>query len=256
MEYIRRFGTTTSKTLFRVAIDGPAASGKSSTAKMVAQRLGFNYIDSGAMYRSVTLKALRERLDPSLSENDSKIATLAQSISLQLVTTPSTTPNALPITRVFMDSEDVSELIRTSDITRNIGGIAKNPEVRAALLTKQRAMGQGENHRDQNTKGIVMDGRDVTTVVFPDAELKIYLQADAKVRAERRYQEMKAKNLEGSYDTILKELLERDHADMTRKISPLKKAKDAIVVDTSNMTFDEQVERIVSLAQEKLKFDN
>ncbi|ORX97696.1 cytidylate kinase [Basidiobolus meristosporus CBS 931.73] len=252
-QYLRKFGTTASKTLFRVAIDGPAASGKSSTAKMVAQKLGFNYIDSGAMYRSITLKALRAQLDPSLPQNDAKIADLAKSTSLQLVTTPNASPSALPNTQIFMDSEDISDLIRTSEITRNIGGVAKNPGVRAALLLKQRAMGQGENQRDHDTKGIVMDGRDVTTVVFPDAELKIYLQADAKVRAERRYKEMQAKNLEGSYETILKELLERDHADMTRKISPLKKADDAIVVDTSDMTFNEQVERIVTLANERLK---
>jgi len=220
------------KKRIKIAIDGPAASGKSTTARLVARKLNYLYIDSGAMYRAVTLKALRLNIPV---ENFPKIAEVAEKISIELNQNNSRT-------EVFMDGEDVSEAIRTPPVTDNIGPVAANPRVREILVEKQRSLGK--------EGGVVMDGRDITTVVFPDAELKIYMQASAEERARRRVKELVEKGIGADFDKILQAIIERDNADFTRSHGPLKKTAGAVIIDTTQLTIEEQVERIYRLASE------
>jgi len=214
-----------------IAIDGPAASGKSTTAREVARQMDYLYIDTGAMYRAVTLLALREGAAMEDAEALVRIAAKAE-ISFQQ------TDNGL---RLFLNGEDVSDAIRTSEVTRNIKPIAANPEVRELLVEKQRRLG--------DYGGVVMDGRDIGTVVFPDAELKIYMEASVEARAERRLQELKRKEANASFEEIMRDLIARDESDMNRSAGPLRKADDAILIDTTALTPAEQTTRIVSLAK-------
>ncbi|KAG2172210.1 hypothetical protein INT43_004751 [Umbelopsis isabellina] len=243
--------------IFRVAIDGPAASGKSTTAKLLAEKLSFGYIDSGAMYRAITLKCLRLGISPSDSSKATEIGKIAQATTI-------TFPNMSSV--VVDKTEDVSSEIRSSTITSNIGGVASNKSVREALAEMQRALARGDypetfegregiNHNGKQVKGMVMDGRDIGTVILPDAELKVFLIADAQVRAQRRYDEMVQRNKleEGeTVDKIKKELEQRDHEDTTRAVSPLKKADDAVELDTSNLTIPQQVEAIEELIRNRM----
>ncbi|KAL0075023.1 cytidylate kinase [Phycomyces blakesleeanus] len=235
--------------LFRIAIDGPAASGKSTTAKLVARRLNFGYIDSGAMYRAVTLKCLENGIDPTQKNNDAKVAKLASEASIRFPRLGS----------VELDGRDVSSLIRSSEIVRAIAPVAANPSVRATLAQQQRDLASGATESglssESQPKGVVMDGRDIGTVILPDAELKVYIIADARIRAQRRFDELMAKQGTApgeSVDDIARDLAARDLADQTRKISPLKKAEDAVVLDTSNCTIEEQVDSIERLVHSRM----
>ena len=214
----------------KIAIDGPAASGKSTTARLVADKLHYLYIDSGAMYRAVTLKALRNKIPP---DDFAKVAALAEKIAIRFKQNDS-------VTEVYMDGEDVSGAIRTPEVTNSIGPVAANPRVRQILVEKQRILGrQG---------GVVMDGRDITTVVFPDAELKIYMKASAEERARRRVKELAEKAIPADFEEILQAINDRDRADFSREHGPLKQAPDAIVLDTTRLSIQEQVEKIYQLA--------
>ncbi|KAF9925041.1 hypothetical protein FBU30_005120 [Linnemannia zychae] len=257
---------------FQIAIDGPAASGKSTTAKMVAQRLGFDYIDTGAFYRCVTLASLSKGLNPSDPSLAPQISALAQSSHIGLKTifssTPSSTPtsnnnvSSLPTTKVFLDSRDVSSEIRTGTVSKFVSAVAAIGPVREAVLEKVRAIGASDQQHPHSSKdgsssspGLVMDGRDIGTVVLPNADLKVFLVADSRVRAERRLRELAKNNSHQGeildLDSVQKDLERRDELDRTRKVSPLRKAEDAVELDTSNLTIEGQVDAIVQEARRR-----
>ena len=219
----------------KIAIDGPAGSGKSTTAREVAKRLNYIHIDSGAMYRAVTLKAIKLKIP---TEDSDRIIEIASSITLQF-------KNVDSQFFIYMNGKDISGLIRTPEINNAINSVAANPEVRKILVKKQQQLGR--------SGGIVMDGRDIGTVVFPDAELKIYLQADAKERARRRFDEFKSKGIVISFEKVLEEVNTRDNADLSRKYGPLKIAPDAVVIDTTRFTIEEQIEKVYRLAMVRIK---
>lgn len=211
-----------------IAIDGFSSCGKSTMAKDLAKEIGYIYVDTGAMYRSVTLYALRHNLfnaDGSIREEELKAQMKNIDISFQLNKT-----TGRPDT--FLNGENVEKDIRSLEVSSHVSPIATLPFVRAALVAQQQRMGAG--------KGIVMDGRDIGTVVFPDAELKIFVTASAEVRAQRRYDELKAKGMEADFNDILKNVEERDYIDSHRATSPLRKAPDAIELDNSNLTIAQQ----------------
>lgn len=208
-----------------VAIDGPAASGKSTTAKILAGRLGYTYIDTGAMFRSVTLRVLREGLLDALREDSSKVSDLLQGLTI-----------GFNGDRVLLDGEDVSEAIRENQVSREVSFISSLKPVRDKLKELQQEMGR--------KRGIVMDGRDIGTVIFPDAELKIFLVADPRERAKRRHAELSLKANGAAVPTIEEleaEIVKRDKDDEERTHAPLRRHPDAVVVDTSKLTIDEQV---------------
>ncbi|MFZ0390027.1 MAG: (d)CMP kinase [Calditrichia bacterium] len=219
----------------KIAIDGPAASGKSTTARLLANKLDYTYIDSGAMYRAVTLKALRSKVP--VTENR-RVAEIAASIKLRLEKDPEKTV-------IFMDEEDISEAIRTPEIDRAISPVAANPMVRELLVKLQQQMGVAG--------GVVMDGRDIGTVVFPDAELKIYMKASAEERALRRRKELAQRGIEADLQQLTAEIRQRDRADRERSHGPLKMAADAVELDTTKLTIAEQVERIFQLALQRIQ---
>ena len=211
-----------------IAIDGFSSCGKSTMAKDLAKEIGYIYVDTGAMYRSVTLYALCHNLfnaDGSIREEELKTQMKNIDISFQLNKT-----TGRPDT--FLNGENVERDIRSMEVSSHVSPIAALPFVRAALVAQQQRMGAG--------KGIVMDGRDIGTVVFPDAELKIFVTASAEVRAQRRYDELKAKGMEANFNDILKNVEERDYIDSHRATSPLRKAPDAIELDNSNLTIAQQ----------------
>lgn len=215
-----------------IAIDGPAGSGKSTTARLVAQKLGYIYIDTGAMYRALTLKVIESEVDPS---NEDEVARLVEDTKIELLYENGNL-------RVFLDGKDVTEKIRSPQVTSLVSLVSAHPKVRTAMVKKQRELGKNG--------GVVMDGRDIGTVVFPEAELKIFMKADIKERAKRRQKEMESQGFKVGIDEVMKELEERDKFDSTREFSPLKKANDAIEIDTTNLTIDEQVELVLKKAYE------
>lgn len=211
-----------------IAIDGYSSCGKSTMAKDLAREVRYIYVDTGAMYRSVTLYAMRNGLfnaDGSINtcELEQKMGEINISFRLNSET-------GRPDT--YLNGELVEKDIRTMEVSARVSPIAALPFVREALVARQQAMGK--------EKGIIMDGRDIGTVVFPDAELKIFVTASAEVRAQRRYDELKAKGMPADFDDILKNVKERDYIDSHREVSPLRKADDAIELDNSNMTIAEQ----------------
>ena len=211
-----------------IAIDGHSSCGKSTMAKDLARKIGYVYVDTGAMYRAVTLYALRNNLfdaDGSIKEDELKSRMGDISISFRL-----NTATGRPDT--YLNGENVEQEIRTMQVSNRVSPIAALPFVRQALVAQQQAMGK--------EKGVVMDGRDIGTTVFPDAELKVFVTASAEVRAQRRYDELKAKGMDADYNDILKNVQERDYIDSHRPTSPLRKADDAIELDNSNRTVDEQ----------------
>ncbi len=215
-----------------VAIDGPAGSGKSTTARLAAQRLGYLYLDTGAMYRAVTLKALREGVDV---RDEEAVAKLAEEAQIDLVMRDGKLT-------VLLDGEDVTEAIRMPEVSRNIGPVADNPEVRRILVERQRQMGkQG---------GVVAEGRDIGTVVFPDAEVKLFLTALPHERARRRHKELLSKGVNLPLSDIREEIEKRDQEDMSRPVGALRKAPDAIELDTTGLSIEEQVAEVVRLAKE------
>ena len=209
-----------------VAIDGPAATGKSTTAKLVAHKLGFTYLDTGAMYRCVTLSILKH--DIHLDDKQS-LHSLLSNVDIQFEKSGSL---------VFLNGEDVTDDIRKSAVTNNVSAVSSIQEVRAFLVENQRKI--AKNH------DCVVEGRDIGTIVFSKAEVKIYLVADSRIRAKRRQLELSKLGEEKSLDILIAEIQKRDSLDSSRKNSPLRKANDAIEVDTSNMTINSQVEYIVN----------
>lgn len=210
--------------IFQIAIDGPSGAGKSTIAKRVAKELGIDYIDTGAMYRAVGLKMLRlgipmeenEELQKMLDETDVDFAE----------------------ERVYLDGEDVSDLIRTQEISKAASDCSAFAMVRNKLVELQQAMGK--------RKSVIMDGRDIGTVVLKDAEYKYYLTATPEERAMRRFKELKAKGSEDTYEKVLEDVNKRDYNDMHRAVTPLRQAEDAILIDSTDMTIEEVVAYIIS----------
>jgi cytidylate kinase len=209
----------------KIAIDGPAASGKSTTAKIVAKALGYQYIDSGAMYRAVTLAVLDAKIDIN---NGSAIAALAENMTIELTGQ-----------RTFLDGRYITNDIRKPEITAVISIISAHPALREIMVRKQQQLSANG--------GVVMDGRDIGTVVLPDAQVKIYMLATVSERAQRRYNELRAKGLDTSVEEIKRDILYRDRIDSERDVAPLKPAVDAVIIDTTNMTIDEQVAKVMQV---------
>ena len=215
-----------------VAIDGPAGAGKSTIAKLAAEKLGYAYIDTGAMYRSVAWKFMQtgEAFDEAF------ISKLSQEMVIEFK------PEA-NVNRVFVDGTEVTAAIRSAEVTANVSRVAAIGAVREAMVDQQRRMGE--------VGGVLMDGRDIGTVVFPNAEVKIFLTATVEERAMRRYKELVAKGEQVVLEELQKDIAERDKQDMEREISPLRQAEDAIYLDTSDMTIDEVTAYILNLVGEK-----
>lgn len=214
-----------------IAIDGPSGVGKSTTAKRLAQALGWDYLDTGAMYRATAL-ALR-RADVSLEDVAREGGSALESVlsGLRIEQRGS---------RFFLGGEDISEAIRTPEITRMVSGVSANARVREVLVEQQRAIGR-------TGKGWVVDGRDIGTVVFPDAATKIFLTASVEARARRRFLEQQAKGVEMSLEEVASDIARRDQADSTRTVSPLRKADDAVEVDSSDLTLEDVVAKILAI---------
>ncbi|PJA27861.1 MAG: cytidylate kinase [candidate division Zixibacteria bacterium CG_4_9_14_3_um_filter_46_8] len=217
-----------------ITVDGPAGSGKSTTAKAVAQILGFKYLDTGAMYRAVTLKFIRERVD--LANTSMVESILAQTeINLQYA------GNSL---RVLLNGEEVTESIRSMEVNKMVSQVSEIPEVRRFLVPLQREFATGED--------LIAEGRDIGTVVFPNAELKIFMIATENERANRRHRELAEKGDKSQLNDIRESIIKRDQIDSNRRHSPLLKADDAIVIDTTKLDFKTQVEMIVSLFKKRI----
>ena len=210
-----------------IAIDGFSSCGKSTMAKDLAREVGYIYIDSGAMYRAVTLYCLDNGLFTPDGIDTAQLEAAMPNIRISFQLNPET---QRPMT--YLNGVNVEDRIRTMEVSTRVSPVAALPFVREALVKLQQEMGQA--------KGIVMDGRDIGTVVFPDAELKIFVVASAEIRAQRRYDELKAKGQEASYEEILANVKERDYIDQNREVSPLRQAEDAILLDNSNLTIEEQ----------------
>lgn len=211
-----------------IAIDGPAGAGKSTVARTIAQKMGFLYIDTGAMYRALTLKALESKID---KKNVAALIEMARSASIDLINEQDGS------LKILLDGRDVTNPIRQPRITRLVSDIAKIKGIREIMLGWQRKLGRQRES--------VLDGRDIGTVVFPDAEKKFYIDAEFSVRVSRRYKELKELNQGVTLEDIEKDLRNRDNIDSTREFAPLKKADDAIYIDTTNMTIDEVVNTLL-----------
>lgn len=222
-------------TKFSVAIDGPAGAGKSTIAKAAAQSLGFVYVDTGAIYRTVGLAAKYRGYAPDAHAQ--VVAMLPQlEIDMRYVD---------GVQRMFLDGKDVSEEIRTPEASGYASNVAAMPEVRAYLMDMQRSMARRYD--------VLMDGRDIGTVVLPDAQLKIFLTASAEERARRRYAQLREKGTEETYESVLAEIVERDKRDCERETAPLKQAEDAILLDTSDMTPAESIQAVIDLVAARRK---
>ncbi len=223
-----------------IAIDGYSSTGKSTIAKQLAKVLGYVYVDTGAMYRAVTLYALQHDLiskDEFLKE---KLIESLPDIQLQFHF------NAEKgFAEIYLNGKNVEEKIRTLEVSNYVSQVAAVPEVRKKQVEQQ--------HKFGKEKGIVMDGRDIGTVVFPEAELKLFMTASAETRAQRRYDELKQKGEKVTFDEVLENVKSRDHIDSTRKDSPLLQATDAVVIDNSEMSLDEQFEKILALAKNAIE---
>ena len=223
-----------------IAIDGYSSCGKSTMAKDLAREVGYIYIDSGAMYRAVTLYCLENQLFTEEGIDTTKLEAALPDIHISFQLNPDT---QRPMT--FLNDENVEDRIRTMEVSSHVSPVAALPFVREALVKQQQDMGK--------EKGIVMDGRDIGTAVFPEAELKIFVVASAEIRAQRRYDELKAKGQEASYDEILSNVKERDYIDQNREVSPLRQADDAILLDNSNLTIGEQKQWLKERFEEAVK---
>ena len=212
--------------MIRIAIDGPGGAGKSTIAKLVGDKLGLEYIDTGAMYRAVGLKHNRKGIKP---DDLISISNVLEETTIDFVNG-----------KIILDGDDVSDIIRTQEISKFASIYSQIPEVRSKLVDIQRRIAAG--------KSVIMDGRDIGTNVLTDAELKVFLTADSMVRARRRYEELRSKGVNANLDDIHEEIKERDYQDMNRKLNPLVQAEDAIRLDTSDMTIDEVVNTIVAMA--------
>ena len=224
-----------------IAIDGFSSCGKSTMAKDLAKKLGYVYVDTGAMYRAVTLYAMRNRLfnaDGSVKTADLERQMNKINITFKLNKTAER-PNT------YLNDELVENDIRTLEVSNHVSQIAAVPFVREAMVAQQQRMGKD--------KGVVMDGRDIGTTVFPEAELKVFVTASAEVRAQRRYDELKEKGMPADFNDILKNVQERDYIDSHREVSPLRKAPDAIELDNSHMTIAEQSAWLMEQVEQKIE---
>ena len=211
-----------------IAIDGHSSCGKSTMAKELARQLGYIYVDTGAMYRTVTLFVMRN----GLFLDDGQIDTVRLQALMDEVNVSFRYNEASGRPDAYLNGECVEQVIRSIEVSNNVSKVAAIPFVREAMVEQQRRMGA--------EKGIVMDGRDIGTTVFPDAELKVFVTASARVRAQRRYDELKEKGMPADFDEILRNVEERDYMDSHREVSPLRQAPDAVLLDNSEMTIDEQ----------------
>ena len=222
-----------------VAIDGHSSCGKSTMAKSLAAQVGYIYVDTGAMYRAVTLFAMRQGLFDAQGQPDAaRLEALVPKIEVSFRLDPTTN---LPL--VCLNGEVVEEEVRTLEVSSHVSAIAALPFVREALTRQQQRMGE--------EKGIVMDGRDIGTVVFPQAELKVFVTASAKVRAQRRFLELTAKGQAVAFEDILRNVQERDYIDSHREVAPLRQADDALVLDNSEMTREEQMQWLLDRFEER-----
>lgn len=222
-----------------IAVDGYSSCGKSTMAKQLAKEIGYIYVDSGAMYRAVTLLALRSNLfstDGKIQEKQLKALLPKMQISFKY-----NAETGMPNT--YLNNENVEKEIRTMEISSHVSPIAVLPEVRAALVAQQQQMGK--------EKGIIMDGRDIGTTVFPNAEMKVFVTASPEIRAQRRFDEMKANGQNASFDDVLKNVENRDYIDSHREISPLRQASDAVVLDNSHLTREEQLKWLLNLYHQR-----
>lgn len=211
------------KDIFKVAIDGPSGAGKSTIAKAVAKNLGIDYVDTGAMYRAVGYKARSRGVSP---EDREAVKHLMEDTDIDFADGD-----------IILDGEIINDKIRTPEISKAASLYSAIPEVREKLVEIQRKMGM--------RKSVIMDGRDIGTNVFRDAEYKIFLTASAKERAERRFEELTAKGQKVDFDEVLRDIEKRDHDDMTRALNPLRKAEDAVEIDTTGLSIDEVIERVL-----------
>ncbi len=218
-----------------VAVDGPAGAGKSSVSKTAAKEMGFTYIDTGAMYRAAALFAIERGID--IKNDVQTLISLLDEIKIDIKYTSDGQ-------RIYLSENDVSERIRREDVSVGASDIAVIPEVRAKLVELQRGMAKNAN--------VIMDGRDICEYVLPDAQVKIFLTASPEARAKRRYDELKAKGIDCDLEKIKADMIYRDKNDSTRTVSPLKKAKDAVLVDTTELDFEQSVEKIKELIRNVL----
>lgn len=226
-----------------IAIDGYSSTGKSTLAKQLAQVLNYIYVDTGAMYRAVTLYAMQQGIITQNSFDQQQLINDLKNIYLTFQFN-----ETLGFAEMYLNDVNVENEIRSMEVSALVSKIAAVSEVRSKLVQQQKLYGQH--------KGVVMDGRDIGTVVFPDAELKIFMTASAEIRAQRRYLELKGKGQEVNYEDVMKNVQERDDVDTSREDSPLIQAQDAIVIDNSEMTREEQFELILKLAQERIADQN
>lgn len=222
-----------------IAIDGFSSTGKSTLAKQLAAHLGYVYVDTGAMYRAITLHAMDNGLISEEFFNKEGLVDSLPDVTLQFLYNPD-----LEYAEIYLDEENVEGRIRSLAVSNLVSRVAEVSEVRAKLVEQQKHMGEN--------KGVVMDGRDIGTVVFPNAELKLFMTASPETRAKRRFDELTAKGDDVTYADVLKNVQERDHIDSTRKDSPLVKALDAVEIDNSQLSIQEQFDKVLSLVQERL----
>ncbi|MGX7666788.1 (d)CMP kinase [Flavobacterium pedocola] len=222
-----------------IAIDGFSSTGKSTLAKQLAAALGYVYVDTGAMYRAVTLFAMQHDFVSESNLNKESLITSLPQVNLEFHFNPN-----LGFAEMYLNKVNVENEIRTLEVSRLVSKVAEISEVRAKLVEQQQQMG--------NNKAIVMDGRDIGTVVFPDAELKIFMTASPETRAKRRFDELLEKGQSVSFADVLQNVKERDYIDTNREDSPLVQAEDAIVVDNSSMTREEQFELVLTMAKQKI----
>lgn len=219
-----------------IAIDGFSSTGKSTIAKQLAQKLGYVYVDTGAMYRAVALFAMENGFITTKHFDKEKLIQSLSDIHLQFRYN-----SALEFSEMYLNGQNVEKEIRTLEVSNYVSKVAAVSEVRSKLVEQQQAMGED--------RGIVMDGRDIGTVVFPNAELKLFMVASPETRAKRRYDELKLSEQEISYEEVYKNVVERDYIDTHREDSPLVKAEDAIEIDNSNLTREEQFSKVLNLAR-------
>ncbi|ERN54159.1 (d)CMP kinase [Alkalihalophilus marmarensis] len=219
--------------LMNIAIDGPAGAGKSTVAKLVAERLSYLYIDTGAMYRALTYAALEKNVN---LEDEDALDQLLEGIDIDL----KHTKNGV---LVYVNKADVTELIRTDDVNKHVSLVASHPSVRIEMVERQRTLAKGTD--------AVLDGRDIGTYVLPDAELKVFLTASVEERARRRHEEQVKKGLPSNFEELKKDIARRDELDSTREFAPLKKANDAVEIDSTSMSIEEVAASIINLAKER-----
>lgn len=214
-----------------IAIDGPAASGKSTIAKLIAEKLGFIYLDTGAMYRAITFLSLRK----GVINDVNSIIDIARNIDIKLKFENN-------VTHVFVDGEEITDFIRTPEVNAKVSDVSKIPDVRREMVKIQKRMGQNVS--------LVAEGRDITTVVFPNADIKIFMNADIDVRTERRFKELLEQNASITKEEVKQNLIDRDLIDSGREISPLKKSEDAYELDTTAISVENELEKILSLVEQ------